>query len=262
MSRTLLLASLAAATLSSLAACDPEDFTPTREVLIVEETLPADGIAALDLLQGRGPTTIQPSDDGQLMLRVTLLGPSKSDRDEDVKDRLLATLEVQGSTAIADSRLDGDGRGHGYGLKTELFLPAGLDVVVDDDSGDLSILGMGRVEVDDDSGDVTIEQSTGSVIVDDDSGELTISEVAGDVFVTDDSGDLTVLAVTGDVSIEDDSGDIVVESVGGDVAIDDASGDMSLSDIAGTATVSDGSGDIFAPGVELVILEDSSGDVR
>lgn len=260
MSRPILVASFAAATLSTFTGCEPEDFTPSREVLIVEETLPAVGIDELDLLQGRGPTTIQPSDDGQLLLRVTLLGPKGSDRDEDMKDRLLATLEVQGATAIADSRLDGNG--HAYGLKTELFLPAGLDVVVDDDSGDLSITGMGRVAVDDDSGDVTIEQSTGSVVVDDDSGELTISEVAGDVFVTDDSGDLIVRAVTGDVSIEDDSGDIVVESVGGDVAIDDDSGDMTLSDIAGTATVSDGSGDIFAPGVDLVILEDTSGDVR
>ena len=132
----------------------------------------------------------------------------------------------------------------GYFLNVSVYVPAESFMIVDDDSGDVYIEGIGALELDDDSGDAAIRDIAGDVGVSDDSGDLSIRNVGGSVFVGDRSGDLHIDGVGGDVSINDRSGDIVVSHVSGLVTVDDRSGDIVISDAGDVRIDSDSSGDV------------------
>ncbi|MBY5992442.1 DUF4097 family beta strand repeat-containing protein [Ferrimonas balearica] len=123
--------------------------------------------------------------------------------------------------------------------------PAGLDLTVDDGSGDLEILGM-----------------TGALSVEDGSGNLVID--GGSRLVLDDgSGDARVRNVTGSATIEDGSGNLWVSRIGGDLEVDDGSGDLAIVEVAGAARIEDGSGNLSVEKVDgVVTVDDGSGDIR
>lgn len=142
-------------------------------------------------------------------------------------------------------------------LDLGVTLPAGLPVVIDDDSGWMKVSNTGTTTIDDDSGsievanirgDLTIHDDSGAieingvsgnVLVEDDSGELTIKNVGGNVEIEDDSGAITVAVVQGSLRIrEDDSGSILVQNIKRDVVIDDdGSGSIDVADVGGNFTV-------------------------
>jgi hypothetical protein len=147
-------------------------------------------------------------------------------------------------------------------LDLAVTLPAGLPVVIDDDSGWIKVANTGATTIDDDSGsieivnvrgDLTIHDDSGSIEIDgvsgsvtieDDSGELTVKNVGGNVEIEDDSGAITVATVQGSLRIrEDDSGSITVQNVRRDVLIDDdGSGSINVADVGGGLTVGHKSG--------------------
>lgn len=142
-------------------------------------------------------------------------------------------------------------------LDLAVTLPAGMPVVIDDDSGWMKVTNTGTTTIDDDSGaievanvrgDLTIRDDSGAIMVDgvtgnvsieDDSGELTVKNVGGNVELEDDSGSITVARVQGSLRIrEDDSGSIDVQNVRRDVLIDDdGSGSIDVADVGGNFTV-------------------------
>ncbi|MEZ4320973.1 MAG: DUF4097 family beta strand repeat-containing protein [Myxococcota bacterium] len=242
-----------------LVACDlPAD--PQRVVATVEVSVPLDDETSIELFQGRGDTVIVGQETDAVVLRVTLLGPADPSDDEAAFAALRVDAVDDGTRIVAESGIDA--QAPRYGLQTELIVPVGFGIDLEDGSGDLSIRNVGTLRVRDDSGDLFASRITGDVSIDDGSGDLELNEVVGNVAISDGSGVLRVASVVGDVAIVDDSGDVFVHDVAGDVFVNDASGDVDLSEITGTATVTDGSGDIWAPGVDLVVLADTSGTVR
>lgn len=132
-------------------------------------------------------------------------------------------------------------------MDLEVRLPAGMEVELQDGSGDIDISGVTLVRVHDGSGD------------------MTLNETRGDLKVKDGSGDVRISDHQGNVGVEDGSGDVRITSLIGNVRIgNDGSGDLSMRDIEGSVDVArDGSGDIFAKQVsgDFVVARAGSGDV-
>lgn len=150
-------------------------------------------------------------------------------------------------------------------LDFAVTLPAGMPVVIDDDSGWIKVTNTGAltieddsgaieasnirgpVSIDDDSGAIDLDDIAGAVTIEDDSGEINIKNVRGNIEIEDDSGSITVARVQGSLRVRgDDSGSIVVENIRGDVTIDDdGSGSIQVADVGGNFTVAHkGSGGI------------------
>ena len=225
---------------SALTGCDAD-----RRVLVVEEDFALGDLSEIALDQRAGDLVIVGEDDSdsiRLVVELRTRRPSTS-RDEQAKDALRIGLEREGRDV--GRLLAGLHRPPaGYYVDVTAFVPSSI-----------------HMEVEDGSGDVLIE-NLASLRIDDDSGDLDIVGIAGDLSISDDSGDLVAEHIGGNVRIEDDSGDIVLSDVGGDVELEDDSGDMVIEDVEGMVTIDDRSGDIVVIGAKDVnVRSDSSGDV-
>ena len=131
-------------------------------------------------------------------------------------------------------------------LDFSVTMPAGLPVMIDDDSGLIHVANSGALTIDDDSGAIELRNIRGPVVISDDSGGIDIDTVNGSVKIEDDSGEIIVKNVTGNVEIEDDSGSITVARVSGFLRVhEDDSGSIVAENIRGDVTVDDdGSGSI------------------
>jgi len=132
-----------------------------------------------------------------------------------------------------------------------VLVPLGMDVSIEDASGDLTVLGVGNARIDDSSGSVEVVDILGSLRLDDGSGGVRIRGVAGDAVVDDGSGGLEVQDVRGSVILSDGSGGIDIVGVGRDVLIEsDGSGSIAVTDVVGDFTVQrNGNGSIRHSGV-------------
>lgn len=180
--------------------------------------------------------------------------------DEDFLDRITLTMRRSGSDLHITADIPDKTVIFGFfsaRLDLGITLPAGMPVVIDDDSGWVKVANTGTTTIDDDSGaievvnvrgDLTIHDDSGAIVVngvsgnvsiEDDSGEITVKNVGGNVEIEDDSGAITVARVEGYVRIrEDDSGSILVQNVKHDVTIDDdGSGSIDVADVGGNFTV-------------------------
>jgi hypothetical protein len=180
--------------------------------------------------------------------------------DEDFLNRITLTMRRSGSDLHITADIPDKTVIFGFfsaRLDLGVTLPAGMTVVIDDDSGWMKVANTGTTTIDDDSGsievanvrgDLTIHDDsgsieingvTGNVMVEDDSGELTVKNVGGNVEIEDDSGAITVATVQGSLRVrEDDSGSILVQNVKRDVTIDDdGSGSVDVADVGGNFTV-------------------------
>jgi hypothetical protein len=180
--------------------------------------------------------------------------------DDDFLDRITLTIRRSGSDLHITADIPDKTVIFGFfsaRLDLGVTLPAGLPVVIDDDSGWIKVANTGTTTIDDDSGaievvnvrgDLTIHDDSGAidingvsgnVTIEDDSGELTVKNVGGNVEIEDDSGAITVATVQGSLRIrEDDSGSILVQNVKRDVLIDDdGSGSIDVADVGGSFTV-------------------------
>lgn len=133
-----------------------------------------------------------------------------------------------------------------------VLIPTGIDVSIDDSSGDLVVSGAGDLHVDDSSGSIEVFDIRGSLVLDDSSGDLEVRDVRGDVRIADGSGSLRVVGVGGAVMLRDGSGGIDVSDVAEDVRIEsDGSGGIDVERVGGDFVVDrDGSGGIRHRGVE------------
>ena len=139
------------------------------------------------------------------------------------------------------------------GLDLIVEVPKGMDLDVEDSSGELEISNVGALDLDDSSGDIQVDNVGGPLRIEDSSGEIRVTNVRGDVRVDDSSGDINIRDVTGRVVIDDDSsGDIDITDVSGSVEIDnDSSGDIDVRRVGGDFTVAhDGSGSIRHSGIK------------
>ena len=147
-----------------------------------------------------------------------------------------------------------------------LKVPAHLEHLIKDSSGDLEANGINISRLNDSSGDIHLRDTTGNLSLRDSSGLVSIRSHTGNLALQDSSGDLDLVTVNGNVEVErDSSGDIEIETVSGRVFIDrDSSGDIEIDSVGQSVKVgSDGSGYIRIRDVRgsVEIGSDGSGDV-
>lgn len=202
--------------------------------------------------------------------------------DEDFLPRMTLTMRRSGSDLHITADIPDKTVFFGFfsaRLDFGVTLPAGMPVVIDDDSGWMKVANTGVTTIDDDSGSIEVRNVNGNLTIHDDSGAIEIDHVTGNVVVEDDSGDLTVKNVGGSVEIEDDSGGITVAKVEGSLRIreddsgsitvqnvkhdvlidDDSSGSVEVADIGGNFTVghkSSGSIDYVRVGGKVSVPDD------
>jgi DUF4097 and DUF4098 domain-containing protein YvlB len=191
---------------------------------------------------------------------------------ENQLERLQIRVERDGdkllvSTDLPDAGLDPTSWFGGYSqLHLTMLVPAGIDLDVDDASGEASIANIASARVTDSSGSLHIEHVKGPLEVDDGSGELTIEHVQGPVRVNDGSGPMTIEHITGDVTVASDgSGSIGIADVQGSVTIgNDGSGSIEIERVSGSVRIEDdGSGGIRVSHVKhnVSVEDDGSGEI-
>lgn len=179
---------------------------------------------------------------------VRVRGTARSSHRERVDEiRLVARREGDVVVVRADIPDHSWGDGNRWqALDLVIEVPEGIDVRVEDGSGEATLRGLGALDVRDGSGALEIEDVASARIVDG-SGEIELRRVRGEVRLSDGSGAIRMRDVSGSVTIDEDgSGEIVAEGVRGAVVIDrDGSGGIDVRDVGGDFTVGrDGSGGI------------------
>lgn len=169
--------------------------------------------------------------------------------DEDFLPRITLAMSRTGSDLHVTAEIPDKSVIFGFfsaRLDLGITLPAGLPVVITDDSGWIKVANVGTTTIDDDSGAIEVRNVRGNLTIHDDSGGIDIDGVTGNVTVEDDSGELVVKNVTGNVEIEDDSGSISVARVEGSLRIrEDDSGSISVQNVKRDVLIDDdGSGSI------------------
>lgn len=169
--------------------------------------------------------------------------------DEDFLGRMTLTTRRQGSELHISADIPEKSVIFGFfqaRLDFTVTLPAGLPVVIDDDSGWIKVSNTGPLTIDDDSGAIEARNIRGPVTITDDSGAIELDTIYGPVTIEDDSGEIVVRNVHGSVEIEDDSGAITVARIQGTVRItEDDSGSITAQNIQGDVVIDDdGSGGI------------------
>lgn len=169
--------------------------------------------------------------------------------DEDFLQRITLTMKKSGSDLHITAEMPEQRISFGFfsaRLDLGITLPAGLPVVINDDSGWIKVSNLGTTTIDDDSGAIEVRNVRGNLTIHDDSGAIDIDGVTGNVTVEDDSGELIVKNVSGNVEIEDDSGSISVARIEGSLRIrEDDSGSISVQNVKRDVVIDDdGSGSI------------------
>ncbi len=219
-------------------------------------TTPVTGISRVVLHTDSGSLKV----DGTAGVTQIVATGTACTSEEDFLPRITLTLRKSGSDLHITSEIPDRTVVFGFfsaRLDLAVTLPAGLPVVIEDDSGWIKVSNTGATTIDDDSGAIEARNIRGNLTIHDDSGAIDIDTVAGNVLVEDDSGELNIKNVTGNVEIEDDSGAIVVANVSGSLRIrnddsgsimvqnikrdvmidDDGSGGIDVADVGGNFTV-------------------------
>jgi hypothetical protein len=187
--------------------------------------------------------------------------------DDDFIDRMTLTMRKSGSELHIDANIPDKTIIFGFfsaRLDLAVTLPAGLPVVIDDDSGWIKVSNTGPTTIDDDSGSIEAKNIRGPLTINDDSGSIEIDTVAGNVKIEDDSGEITVKNVAGSVEIEDDSGAITVAHVDSLHIRDDDSGSITASNVRRDVLIdndSSGSIEVVDVGGNFTVHRKGSGHI-
>lgn len=212
-----------------------------------ELTMPAEGIAHLDISAGAGSLNVVGLE-GATEIVVNAEIHTTDDKN------FTFTLEQDGDTAVLVAEhgsTSGFWNGNSPHINVQVTLPKDMMLTVDDGSGETSITDLnGDLKVNDGSGSMDIARIQGKVDVEDGSGPLSISQVSGNVYVDDGSGSTTVANVGGDVKVDDGSGELVIKDIVGEVTIHDGSGSITVKDAGGLTITESGSGGLNVSGVK------------
>jgi hypothetical protein len=97
-------------------------------------------------------------------------------------------------------------------LSYEIRVPRGVQIKVDDDSGDVRVTGTdGLIDISASSGNVRLTDDSGPVNVDESSGDVKLTDVTGSVRVKSSSGGIDASGLTKDVDFSAASGDITAK---------------------------------------------------
>ncbi|HVE70371.1 MAG TPA: hypothetical protein VNI54_03310 [Thermoanaerobaculia bacterium] len=208
-------------------------------------TTPASGVSRVVIHADAGSLSV----DGTAGASQVVVAGTACTSEQDFLPRMNVTLRRSGSDLHITSEIPDRTVIFGFfsaRIDLGVTLPAGIPVVIDDDSGWIKVANTGALTIDDDSGAIEIRNVSGNVTIHDDSGAIDLHTVTGNVTIEDDSGELSVKNVTGNVEIEDDSGAIIVSNVTGSLRIrNDDSGSIHVQNVKRDVTIDDdGSGGI------------------
>jgi hypothetical protein len=214
-------------------------------LLALEETreldLSASGIGSLEIKCGAGFLKVEGKEsrgDISAEAEIILKGRNDEKAQDYIDEYLRLTLEKKGDTAVLHCYFDSRFSSSSWRSKVinlTVYMPARLNLVINDSSGDMRIWGAdGTLEIEDGSGSIEVEDQGGDVQIDDGSGGIEVTSVKGSIFIKDGSGSIQIEDITGNVKIDDGSGSITVRDVGGDfILLDDGSGGLSVSNVRG-----------------------------
>jgi len=165
--------------------------------------------------------------------------------DEDLLRDIKLTATRSGSTATIEVHIPSvDGwnlfGGSNAALDLTVTLPSNVPVDINDTSGAMTVVNVGRCSIDDTSGEIDVRRVHGDLTIRDTSGAIIVEDVAGNVHIPrDTSGAIEVRRVAGGVAIdEDSSGGITISDVKRSVYIGHkGSGSIYVSDVGGDFTV-------------------------
>lgn len=226
---------------------DDCDFTVDREL-----TVPAGEASRLAIVAGSGSLRVEGQWGRQEIAAVGRVCASD--------EALLDELTISAGAASADGTVtlethypDRDGWRSGTArIDLVVSVPLNMDVEIEDSSGEIVVMGTGRLRIEDSSGEIRATGVNGDVSIEDSSGGIEMQDVAGDVQIDDGSGGLDVRDVQGWVRLRDGSGGIGLSEIDGSVVIEsDGSGSIEVRNVGGDFRVDrDGSGSIRYTGVE------------
>ena len=179
-------------------------------------------------------------------------------------------------------------------VNIKVMVPEGMDVVLQDGSGDIEINGLaqnslkvidgsGSISIEgvktnlhlrDGSGSIAIKNSTGAFDIRDGSGgmafeQLSTASADQSIHISDGSGAILVAQCAGKMVIKDKSGGVALSDHNGDLEIKDRSGRLQVDGTKGSLTIADGSGNIELNNinqepidVESISIRDRSGSIE
>lgn len=199
------------------------EYEETRQL-----TLNADDLISLSVEAGPGGLSVVGVPESDEIVAIATIQVPRSNKDKAYKkmdERMVLELEKFGQKGTLKGYFEYSFWSFGPGptIHLEVRVPEGLDLAVDDGTGD-----------------ITIEGVRGDLYVDDGTGHVTLLNVGGDVEISDGTGSINVEGVGGDISIDDGTGEIDVRNVAGSVIVDDGAGDISIADVDKDLTIVNG----------------------
>ncbi len=174
-----------------------------------------DRISAVEFDVGAGSLEIVGTSGNEIIINATIESDDFRDMDDFVEtfeDKMVFKIDRESEYAVVYAK-NKDQNGMNWGksknimIHLEVELPRGMDLVIDDGSGPMTVENIdGTVKIDDGSGPMTLRNIGNDVSIDDGSGPIMISDIQGDLMIDDGSGPVEVEGVTGNVDIEDGSG--------------------------------------------------------
>lgn len=248
MKKTVLIGAIGLVSLSALAG---DKLTFDRSL-----SLSTDRLSAVEFDVGAGSLEIVGTSGDEIRINATIESDDYRDMDdllEDFEDNMRFEIDRESEYAMVYAKSKDKmkwGKSKNIAIHLEVEMPRGLDLVVDDGSGSITIENIdGLVSIDDGSGSMTLRSIGSDVRIDDGSGSIMIAGVNGDLDIEDGSGSIELKDISGSVDIEDGSGGIMAKFIGGDFKVDDGSGDVIVKNLDGEfKLVDDGSGSIRVNG--------------
>ena len=245
------LALISAISLISLSAFSGNNMKFERSLEVSNDRL-----SAVEFDVGAGSLDIIGTTGNQIKINATIESDDFSDMADLVdafEDKMLFSIERQSEYAMVYAKSKDNmnwGRSKNIMIHLQVEVPRGMDLVIEDGSGSMSIENIdGELKIDDGSGHISLRDIGNHVQIDDGSGSIMITDVNGDLSIEDGSGTIEMKNITGSVDIEDGSGSILAKDIGGDFKVDDGSGEIVVKSLAGKfILVDDGSGSIHVNG--------------
>ena len=177
--------------------------------------------------------------------RAVIASGEACSSDPDILRDITLTATRSGSTATVEVHIPSmDGwnffGGSNAALDLTVTLPSNVPVDINDTSGAMTVVNVGRCSIDDTSGEIDVRRVHGDLTIRDTSGAIYVDDVAGNVHIPrDSSGEIEVRRVAGGVAIdEDSSGGVTISNVQRNVFIGHkGSGSIYVSDVGGDFTV-------------------------
>jgi len=135
----------------------------------------------------------------------------------------------------------------------EFKVPAGVEIVVDNSSGNLKAdkLQARRIHLETSSGNIEAENMEAELTIKCTSGNITLESHNGNAELKTTSGNLKINEVNGNLTANATSGNIQIYNVSGNTSADCSSGNIKMGDIIGMLHVGTSSGNIRGEGIKL-----------